>query len=183
MHSRVHTLLISTVSKCCLLYLSGWMMIAVEFIWHITEVSGFWEQARHLQADNQHSGAAKRAWVCSFITLCVSTIHICLHTSDTYFWMYISRTYMRRQSLHLISTLSEEFGVYEHTKKEQGNGTVVICSEDKYCLYKYVKYTWERIQDTVQSNEGNWQWQWPKTKIQSRRSCPCKRCAGHFADK
>lgn len=32
--------------------------------------------------------------------------------------MYISRTYMRRQSLHLIITLSKEFRVYEHTKKE-----------------------------------------------------------------
>lgn len=156
MHSCIHTLLISTVSKCCLLYLSGWMIIAVESILHWTEVPGFWEQARRLQADNKHSGAANRAWVCSFITLCVSPIHICLHTSDMYIWMYISRKYKRRQSLHLISTLSKEFGVYEHTKKEQGNGTVGICSKDKYSLYKYVKYTWGRIQDTVQINEGNW---------------------------
>lgn len=119
-------------------------------------MSGFWEQVRRLQADNHHSEAANRAWMCPLISLCVSTIHICLHTSDMYIWMYISRTYMRRQSLHLISTLSKEFGVYEHTKKERGNGTVGICSEDKYSLYKYVTYTWERIQDTVQSNEGDW---------------------------
>lgn len=62
---------------------------------------------------------------------------------------------MKRQSLHLNSTLSKEFGVYEHTKKEQWNGASGICSEDKYSIYKYVKYTRDHIQDTVKSNEGN----------------------------
>lgn len=39
-HSCIYTLLISTVNKFCLLYLSGGK-IAVEFIQHLTEVSGF----------------------------------------------------------------------------------------------------------------------------------------------